>query len=71
MTAACPPGLERVPGFGKQHYQAGSANCSGSCLFFAQYGFAMSTMHLYQSNHLSAGFLLRVSVCQQFSFGGN
>lgn len=45
----CPPGLERVPGFGKRHRQAGSANCSGSCLFLAQYGFPMRTMDSYQN----------------------
>lgn len=69
MTAVCPPGLESVPAFGKQHYQAGSANCSGSCLSLTKYGFAMSTMHLHRSDSLSAGFLQRVSVCQQVSFG--
>lgn len=56
MTVVCPPGLERVPGFGRQHYQAGSANCSGSCLFLAQYGFAMSTKDLYKNDHLSIVF---------------
>ena len=58
MTAVCPPALERVPGFGKQNYQAGSANCSGSCVVLAQYGFAMSTKDWYLKDHLSVGFLL-------------
>ena len=63
MTAVCPPGLERVPDFGGQHYEAGSANCSGSCLFLGQYGFAMSTEDLYQNDHLCACVLVFFTVC--------
>lgn len=60
MTAVCPPGLERVPGFGEQHYQAGSANCSGSCLFLAQYGFCNEHNGFAPERSSGAGFSSRM-----------
>lgn len=50
-------GLEIVPGLGKQHCQAGSANCSGSCLFLAQYGLCNEHNGFAPNDHLCADFL--------------
>lgn len=74
MTAVCPPGLERVPGFGEQHYQAGRANCSGSCLFVTQYGFSASATDLQHNDNLGAVFFfffpVQVVVCLSAAFWG-